>query len=378
MSFEKFRRLRIPFNNLFEKEGNPNRINIKHEMNSSPTLNNDGSSIMTHPIYSYYADFQENRYYENFANALIERCKSFGVPYSITKRDSRGSYGANCLMKPEFILEKLKESKSPLIWMDCDTDFRSPFTEFNQVGEDIGMATHSGDIHGIKASPLFFNYTAGAFAIVREWVVHCRAAYVKNLPELDHDALKHYVLPYLKGKYSHFLLSQNWHDFVHGKYIFNGNSRVEGKMEIHHKMGIDDDIRANYSAGVKTFHVYLNGDTPSVFTTGLNFLDNFSNYTRIHFHFPSQLKKHEESDAYKMLLIESGGNSSFSDLAFDSHVPHINEIVLDVTGVCEIHGDWDTGIIDEIMMTRNPLRTSKFMSLKKGAIKIKNHSNIWT
>jgi hypothetical protein len=333
--------------------------------------------VMVPTIYSYYADFQDNRYYEGFAKSLIKRCEEFGVPHNISERISRGSYGANCLMKPEFILEKLKENKSPIIWMDCDTDFRHPFSEFNNVVEDIGMATHSGDINGIKASPLFFNYTPGAFKIIREWVVHSRAAYVKNIPELDHDALKHYVLPTLRDSYSIFLLSQNWNDFVHGKYIYNGNSRVEGKMETHKKVAVDDHVRSTYSSDVKRMYLYFNGNDSSVFESALNFIDKFSNYSRIFLHFDKKLEEFTDSKIFNRVKIESGDNLKFGEDTFDSHQNSGKEIVFDVVNVKDIQSKWDIEVIDEIMMNRNPLHVLNFKDDGLGSIRIKNHVKLW-
>lgn len=397
MSFEKFRRLRKPIEKIPEPRNNPSSSSgdptrrpptkpIPTEIKLAMMAKEAGlqySDIKEYPemiptIYSYYADFQNNNYYKNFATALIDRCKTFGVKYNISERTSRGSYGANCLMKPEFILEKLTESKSPLIWMDCDTDFRFPFAEFNEVLEDIGMATHSGDLMGIKASPLFFNYTPGAFKIIREWVVHCRSAFIKNIPELDHDALKHYVLPRLRESYSVYLLSKNWNDFVHGKYINNGNSRVEGKMETHKNVQVSDEARSTYSNGVKTMCVYFEQNSEFVFEYALNFLRKFSNYSRINFYLDQKLEELSiNSSAFKRLFIESGGNVYFSENKFENHLALPHEIVLESYKVKDIEKDWDLKICTEIENKRNPLHVLNFSDDGLGGIKIKDDFNIW-
>jgi len=396
MSFENFRRLRKPLENLFGKPNNPPvsqdgpfRRSATVPMSTEEKLalmakESERTNIpvdypkMTTTIYSYYADFQQNNYYKNYALNLIERCKKFKVAYNISERTSRGSYGANCLMKPEFILEKLKESKAPLIWMDCDTDFKSSFSEFNNIAEDIGMATHSGDLSGIKASPLFFNYTAGSFKIVREWLIHCRSAFIKGIPELDHDALKHYVLPHLRGNYSVFLLSQNWNDFVQGKYINNGNSRVDGKMETHRKVNVDEDTRAKYSQDVKTFHVYFKEKTENVFSSALRFLNNFSDYTRLKFHFHQDLEKISCSSLeFQRLHTESGGNTTFSENSFVNHTTLNGEIILNVSGVKDIEKDWDTKISSEIQSGRNPLYILNYKDNGLGKITIKEGFSLW-
>jgi hypothetical protein len=396
MSFEKFRRLRKPIEDLFGKIGNtpappdgPFRRPPTVSMSTEEKLalmekeSNEANIPVDYPkmtttIYSYYADFQQNNYYKNYALNLIDRCKKFGVAYNISERTSRGSYGANCLMKPEFVLEKLKESKAPLIWMDCDTDFKSSFSEFNNISEDIGMATHSGDLSGIKASPLFFNYTAGSFKIIREWVVHCRSSFLKGIPELDHDALKHYVLPHLRGNYSVFLLSQNWNDFVHGKYIHNGNSRVDGKMETHRQVGVDDDTRARYSRDVKTFHVYFEEKSEIVFSSALKFLNNFSDYARLKFHFDQGLEKISCSSLeFHKLYTESGGNTTFSENNFTDHSPLNGEIILGVSGVKDIEKDWDSKISGEIQGGRNPLYVLNYKDDGLGKITIKEGFSLW-
>lgn len=396
MSFERFRRLRKPIENLFGKPSNvtlpsdgpirrPPTVPIPTEVKLAQMAREQEieDALTEYPemlptIYSYYADFQGNNYYQKNATNLIGKCKKFGVTYNITERDSRGSYGANCLMKPEFILEKLKESNAPLIWMDCDTDFKFPFPDFNNVAEDIGMATHSGNLSGIKASPLYFNYSAGAFKIIREWLVHCRAAFVKNIPELDHDSLKHYVLPVLKGKYSIYLLSKNWNDFVHGKYIVNGNSKVDGKMETHQRVNVDDNTRATYSIDVKTFHVYFQGDNETVFSVALSFLNSFSNYSRFMFYFDQKLEKPSCSHlGFQKLHIESGGNIIFSENLFHHHSPADREIILGISGVKDIEKDWDIKITEEIKNKKNPLHSLNFKDDGLGSIKIKDALNLW-
>lgn len=396
MSFERLRRLRKPIEDLFGKPSNiapppdspirrtptvpvPTEVKLA-QMAREQEIEDELAEYpeMTPTIYSYYADFQSNNYYKNHADNLIKKCKKFGVTYNISERTSRGSYGANCLMKPEFILEKLKESKSPLIWMDCDTDFKFPFSEFNLVAEDLGMATHSGNLTGIKASPLFFNYSSGAFKIVREWLVHCRAAFVKDIPELDHDALKHYVLPKLKGEYSIYLLSKNWNDFVHGKYIVNGNSRVDGKMETHKKVNVDDDTRATYSSDVKTLHVHFEENSEEIFSVALRFLNNFSDYSRLFFHFDQRLEKAScVSLEFQRLHTEIGGNISFSENKFEHNSPSINDIMIGVFKVKDIEKDWDLKIIGEIQNKKNPLHLLNFKDDGLGRIKIKDCFNLW-
>lgn len=371
MSFEKVRRLRVSLMNIKnEMEADKNKV---EKIKETESLN-----LMTPTIISYYADFSDNKYYENYAHALIERCKKFGVVYDVSELESRGDYGVNCLMKPEFILGKIKESRKPLIWMDCDTDFREPFSHFNGVQEDIGMATHSGELNGIKASPLYFNYTKGAFRIIREWVIHCRACYDLGIVELDHDALKHYVLEFLKGAYTPFLLTDNWNDFVHGRYIWNGNSRVDGKIQIHRKVGVSDEIRRSYTKDVKHITLFFASQNKNVFSSASNFLNKFSDRSRISFNFsPKLLLESSENPDFKLLEIESGGLVYFNATDFDSYQVSKNEIFLFIKDVIDIQNEWDLLILKMINGDVNPLYVLNFDDGGKGFIKIKSNSVIW-
>jgi hypothetical protein len=376
MSFEKIRRLRVSLDKIFRSD--PPLEEIKNQ--DPVTVNNREipMGLIKPKLISYYADFDTNKYYEGFAKILTEKWKSFGLDYDISELESRGNYGVNCLMKPEFILEKITKYKKPLIWMDCDTDFREPFDHFNNITEDVGMATHSGELNGIKASPLYFNYTKGAFRIIREWVVHCRACYDKGIVELDHDALKHYVLDAIKGSYSTYLLTDNWNDFVHGRYIWNGNSKVEGKIQIHRKVGVSDEIRRAYSQDVKFIKVIFESKNSKVFKSALNFLEGFSNRFRFNFIFSETLfDESVDNDDFARLEIESGGLVYFNELNFDSIHAGKGEIIVGVNNVKSIENEWDLKIVSTVDCEENPLYSLNFDDDGKGGIKIKTNKKLW-
>ena len=330
---------------------------------------------MSPKLISFYADFQSNHYYENFAKALIERCKKFGVDYDIVEYKSRGSYGENCLIKPEFILEKLLQYKRPIIWMDCDTDFKKPFDHFNEITEDIGMATHSGDMTGIKASPLYFNYSIGAFKIIREWVVHSRAAYNNNIMELDHDGLKDYVLRVLDHAYTKFLLNNECMDFVNGKYLSNVNSRVDGKIQVHQKViRVHNSVREKYSSDVKRIHIYFNDLSIDAFKTAYSILGNLSNHTRFSMNFKKELEDQKNDEIFKILNIESGGWCFFTEDNFFTRDCSNNEIMIDIKGNPNFNKNWDLYILKLINNEVSPI---DILELNGGNISIKIKDKVW-
>lgn len=369
----KIRKIWNPISDFIKSE-----LDINDTKKNFEVITNKSNATVKPKIISYYSDYEERKYYEGFAKALIGRCKEFGLDYDITEIESRGNYGDNCLMKPEFILEKIKQYKKPLIWMDCDTDFREPFEHFNDTTEDIGMATHSGNIEGIKASPLYLNYTKGAFRVIREWVIHCRECYDNGIVELDHDALKHYVLDTIKGSHSIYLLNNNWNDFVHGRYIWNGNSKVEGKVQIHRKVGVSDDIRRTYSQNAKTFKIIFKSEIEDDFESALIFLDKFSDRSRINFIFPRKIMAESaNNEDFARLKIESGGLVYFDPSDLDSIEPGKSDIIIEVKNIKNMEKDWDLKIRSAIEMDQNPLYDLKF-NKTEGSIRIKTYKKLWS
>lgn len=189
-------------------------------------------------IISFYADLNYNKYYSNKANALIQKCKQFNVPHDIVELPSKGSYMLNCLMKPTFIKDMMKKYNEPFIWMDCDTEFREPFQNFDDISHDIGFASHTGEINGIKASPVYFKNGDKFDLIINAWIEACEKGLKDNKFELDHDALKHVVLPKIHNHISIFIINQNYNDYCNGKYINNGNSSFVDKREVHAKLQV--------------------------------------------------------------------------------------------------------------------------------------------
>lgn len=290
---------------------------------------------MDHTIISYYSDLPNSTQYKDAANELIKRCDLFKVKYDVTELESAGSYSKNCLMKPGFILRKLTEHKSPVIWMDCDTRFISSFSEFNNIKEDICLASHSGKIDLITASPIFFNYSIGAFKIIREWAVHCSAALRKNIPELDHDALKHHVLPMLEKSYSISILSNNFKDFVHGKYIQNVDSPQPFKQQIWKDVWAIKN-RHLISSDSITYFVVFDLPTENEFEKAYDCLANFSNTNRIKFFFNSAISD-SKSHALHKLTVESGGM-----VFFDSPtVVNENSKIVNANDTSVFEKNWD-------------------------------------
>ena len=185
------------------------------------------------------------------------------------------------------------------------------------------------------------------------------------------------MLGTIKGSYSTYLLTDNWNDFVQGRYIWNGNSKVEGKIQIHRQVGVSDDVRRTYSQDVKYIKLIFESETPEVFKFALRFLDRFSNRSRINFTFSSKLlAESSDNKDFERLEIESGGLVYFNDINFDSIEAGKSDVIIGVRDVYGIEHEWDLKILSTVD-NENPLYKLNFHDDGKGQIKIKTHKKLW-
>ena len=139
--------------------------------------------------------YSGDAYYRRCAAALGARCDALGVPILIEARTDLGGYWRNTLQKPIFLLEKMRALDRDLIWIDADTDLRQDHPEFRALRADVTFASHSGDLSGIKASPIGVARTPAGFAFVEAWAQVCRDRLAADEIDLDHDILKYEILP---------------------------------------------------------------------------------------------------------------------------------------------------------------------------------------
>jgi len=187
-------------------------------------------------LISFYSDVDGGTYYSQHGKYLIAACNRLNISHEIVELPSLGSYMLNCLRKPKFIKDMMEKHKCDLIWMDCETELRESFNAFDNITHDIGFASHTGNIEGIKASPVYFKHGEKFNFIIDSWIDACENGLKQNGFELDHDALKHAVIPKIHTQISIFIIENNFNDYCDGRYIMNKNSHAKGKAEVHRKM----------------------------------------------------------------------------------------------------------------------------------------------
>lgn len=76
-------------------------------------------------------------------------------------------------MKPAFILEKLLQFKSPVLWVDCDATIRKQPIFFSGLTADIAakkMPAHRERTWHVGT--LWVNYTPAAIAFMEKWIAN--------------------------------------------------------------------------------------------------------------------------------------------------------------------------------------------------------------
>ena len=177
---------------------------------------------------SYYTG---DEYYKKCSESLKTQCDDIGIDILIDSIESLGFYWKNTLQKPSYILDKIKDLKRDVIWIDIDTQIYKYDKTFKNWNSDILFASFTGDLQGIKASPVGLKYNERSLHFLEMWKESCLNKIRNNDVDLDHDVLKYEVLPCLVGKVSIQLLDDglDYRNFTNGSIIKNRTSTVSDK-----------------------------------------------------------------------------------------------------------------------------------------------------
>lgn len=117
--------------------------------------------------------FTKDANYPQHAKRLSKECEKLGVPYKIEELPSTGSYLKNTCLKPNFILEKLKELKSPVLWVDVDASIYKFPDLCRNLSDYCDFAARPMAEHRKRTwhvGTMWFNYTPSMIAFIEEWV----------------------------------------------------------------------------------------------------------------------------------------------------------------------------------------------------------------
>lgn len=196
-------------------------------------------------VISFVSDPPGSNFYSERINILIEKIELMGYDYIITHFENDREYHQNCCYKPRYIHEKMLETGKNVIWIDGDTNLKKNLKGFNDNRNDydIGLVTYNGDINGFVASPIYIKNNEISMDLIKEWRDHCDSEIQNGRCELDHDALKHTIIPRKKDE---IRIKLNWspeNDLHMGSILENVNSNVPNKNIILRKMNSVNSVR---------------------------------------------------------------------------------------------------------------------------------------
>lgn len=111
--------------------------------------------------------------YPEFAEKLRKDCQRHRLQYLIEERESKNDYVKNCNIKPEFIKEKLLETKGPVIWIDVDGSIvKLPRLMIDAAEQNYDIAANRPlhDIKRIHVGSFMLNYTQPILDFIDHWL----------------------------------------------------------------------------------------------------------------------------------------------------------------------------------------------------------------
>jgi len=218
---------------------------------------------MKTPLVTFFADIDGRTYYSDHAKRFIKNCKDLNIPFMVRELQSKGDYRANCLSKPRFLYEMIKEINIPFVWMDVDSIIHQQLNVFDELAPNCDLAfafpkvptNEDKSIALPKASPIFINNTGQTIEFLWEWVQEADKVKQKNIPVFDHEILVSLFLKKI-GKIRIGCLPLGYciwpgSDYNGEKYITMGLADSESKQNTLKQLGFDDDAIAYQSVGNK-------------------------------------------------------------------------------------------------------------------------------
>jgi hypothetical protein len=173
-------------------------------------------------------------FYSSRIPSLLAKLVDLGYDYIVRQYPSDRHYFQNCCFKPVFIKEIIENYDKNIVWIDGDTNIKKCLGLFTLDGDyDIGLVSYTDDISSFVASPIFFRNTLQTKALIDAWEKHCTLKIENGICELDHDAIKHSIIPQFKDLLKIKLNGGNYHN---GDIIENVNSSVPEKRIVVQEM----------------------------------------------------------------------------------------------------------------------------------------------
>lgn len=165
-------------------------------------------------VISFYSDIEGGDYYSRNAKRLMKQLDDLDIEYDIQEKESLGDYRLNCLSKPEYILNKMRELNRPVIWLDIDSRVHQKLKAFDDIDSSVDVIFSSSTkehideiseqekaafisddyklrmlVNGMKASPLYFGNTQRSIDFLQSWCQSAISQLQSETPVFDHEPL---------------------------------------------------------------------------------------------------------------------------------------------------------------------------------------------
>ena len=137
------------------------------------------------PFITYFYDKNptQSNFYETCSLNLEKQLTNFGYKLISENIDFNSlgipSYEKLTLYQPTYIKNKIKELKSPIIWIDADAQIFDSITEFDNIDNtcDIGFALREHDNKTPHSAFIYFNNTPKSLEFLDLWEQKCKDKY---------------------------------------------------------------------------------------------------------------------------------------------------------------------------------------------------------
>lgn len=179
---------------------------------------------------TFVSDPIGSNFYSSRIPSLLSKLVDLGYDYIVRQYPSDRHYFQNCCFKPVFIKEIMEKQNKDIVWIDGDTNLKKSLDLFTLDQDyDVGLVSYTQDISSFVASPIFFRNTPKSKELIAAWESHCTSKIENGICELDHDAIKHSIIPQFRDSLRIKLSGNEYH---RGEILENVNSEVPEKRAV--------------------------------------------------------------------------------------------------------------------------------------------------
>lgn len=169
--------------------------------------------MVNYITYYYDKNPEKSEFYKDCYLKLKNQLESYGnnlIGDNIDfKKLKIEAYDKLNLYKPTFILNKLEQIKTPVVWIDSDCTVREKITEFDDINCDIAFAIREHDQKTPHAGLIYFSASLKSIEFLKEWEMLC-----EEKKYIQWDCTEHCLLVDLFNKLDNSYTINRYHNLA--------------------------------------------------------------------------------------------------------------------------------------------------------------------